>query len=116
MIEAGPAAIHRRTSFEPDSDWQTAELASRYAAAERRLHYLGDWHTHPGGTNKLSITDRRTMRCIARSHQARCPHPIMAVLAGEEPWALVVWQYRARPRWRNRIEELSIKVYDTPTG
>ena len=113
IIGAGPTAIHRRTSFQPDSDWQTAELARRYAAADRRLHYLGDWHSHPGGTSTLSATDRRTMRCIARSDEARCPQPIMVVLAGEEPWTFVARQLRTRQRWRNPLEELPIKLYGT---
>jgi integrative and conjugative element protein (TIGR02256 family) len=110
-IGPGPAANHRRTGFDPDSAWQTRQIALRYEAAGRRITYLGDWHTHPGGTTALSRTDRRTLRGIARHSEARCPAPIMAVLADGEPWTIAVWQQAPRSVLRGRLNELPVHSY-----
>jgi integrative and conjugative element protein (TIGR02256 family) len=110
-IGPGPDADHRRTGFDPDADWQAAELARRYDATNRRVHYLGDWHTHPGGTSTLSRTDRRTLREIARHRDARCPHPVMAVLAGGEPWILIIHQQAPRPLRRTKLEQFAVRIY-----
>src|SRR3989442_1461190 len=48
-VGPGPQAAHRRTSFEPDHEFQEAEIRRLYRGSGRRLAYLGDWHTHPRG-------------------------------------------------------------------
>jgi len=111
-IGPGPRANHRRTGFDPDTDWQTAELARRYDAADRRIRYLGDWHTHPAGTTALSRTDRRTLRAIGRHPDAHCPQPVMAVLAGGDPWTMCVRQPTSRLLRRIRLDNLAIRLYD----
>lgn len=110
-IGPGPGAHHRRTGFDPDSDWQTVELARRYEASDRRVRYLGDWHTHPDGTTKLSRTDRRTLRAIAQHPDAYCPHPVMVVLGGGDPWMMCVRQPTPRPFRRMRLDSLAIRLY-----
>jgi integrative and conjugative element protein (TIGR02256 family) len=110
-IGPGPNAGHRRTGFDPDTNWQTRELVRRYAAADRRLCYLGDWHTHPRGRTALSRIDRHTLGAIARHPDARCPHPVMAVLAGGDPWTLAVRQLTPRPLYRSRIDRLEVQLH-----
>lgn len=110
-IGPGPKADHRRTGFDPDTNWQASELARRYRDADRRISYLGDWHTHPGGTTTLSRTDRRTLRAIARHPDARCPHPVMAVLAGGAPWTLTIRQSTPQPLRRRVLSALAIQMY-----
>lgn len=80
IVGPGPEAHHDKTSFDPDSEWQAAQIAQLYAASGRRLSYLGDWHTHPGATPTPSTRDHRTLRAIARHTPARCPEPIMVIL------------------------------------
>ncbi|MDT0275541.1 Mov34/MPN/PAD-1 family protein [Blastococcus goldschmidtiae] len=106
VIGPGPDATHRSTSFTPDAAWQEAQLADAYEQAGRRLQYLGDWHTHPRGTARLSSTDRATLRRIAAHADARAPYPVMALLAGGPLWQVVVRQQirRRRPLWRLTLE------------
>lgn len=111
-IGPGPGGNHRRAGFDPDTDWQTSELALRYAAHHRRITYLGDWHTHPGGSSTLSRTDRRTVRAIAHHADARCPHPVMAVLAGGKPWTLVIRQHGQRSILRSKLDVLELRIYN----
>lgn len=112
VIGPGPAASHQRAGFHPDSRWQSAEIARRYAEAGRRLRYLGDWHTHPRGAGRLSRTDRRTLCTIARDTKASCPHPVMAVLAGGDPWRLVIHQSGRRLLHPARLQQLQVHPYD----
>jgi integrative and conjugative element protein (TIGR02256 family) len=79
IIGPGPAAKHSRYAFEPDADYQQAELEAHYSTTEGRESYLGDWHTHPHGPCIPSRTDKRTLAHIALTPSSRIQHPIMAI-------------------------------------
>lgn len=81
VIGPGPGAIHKRWSFYPDHDWQCAQLDRIYSVSGGVAVYLGDWHTHPKGSRRMSWTDRRTLRRL----QGGCSHitqPLMLIGAG----------------------------------
>lgn len=80
VIGPGPRATHARYTFEPDSEWQAEQVAAAWHR-NPALEYLGDWHTHPGGTTRFSRLDTETAQSIADAPQARQPAPIMVVLA-----------------------------------
>lgn len=84
IIGPGPRAVHKRARFSPDSGWQRTEIARAYDASERRLSYLGDWHSHPAGGTTPSLRDEKTARRIGRSRAARVAHPVMIIVAGKE--------------------------------
>lgn len=108
VIGPGPAAEHARMSFLPDTDWQRAEVARLWTTAPE-LEYLGDWHTHPGGSPGLSALDRKTLRSIAEYPDARQPRPVMLVLALSDDGGV---RSRAE-RWaRDRSEGVRIEVRD----
>ena len=111
VIGPGPRATHRATSFTPDAGWQERQLADAYEQAGRRLQYLGDWHSHPRGTIRLSGTDRATLRHIAHERQARAAHPVMAVLAGGPLWQVAVRQHVRR---RGAPRRLRLQVWEPP--
>jgi integrative and conjugative element protein (TIGR02256 family) len=93
VVGPGPSARHGARTFEPDYDWQEKQIAELYESSGRRLSYLGDWHTHPGGSVTPSPTDLRTIRNIAACAEARCPRPLMAILGGPttDGWELGVF-------------------------
>lgn len=105
QIGPGPKAMHRPHRFEPDADWQRDEVARCYEQSGRIATYLGDWHSHPGGSAKPSRLDRKTARSIARSPEARLQHPLMVILAGSNDWSPQAYQYRL---WRLRRGELQL--------
>lgn len=80
VIGPGPKAQHERHGFTPDADWQAAEVAKAWNL-DRSVEYLGDWHTHPGGTTRFSDLDRQAAVTISRSAAARQPRPVLLVLA-----------------------------------
>ena len=112
VIGPGPRANHRATSFTPDAAWQERQLADAYEQAGRRLQYLGDWHSHPRGTIRLSGTDRATLRLIAHHPDARAAHPVMAVLAGGPLWQVAVRQHVRR---RGAPLRLQLQVWEPPS-
>lgn len=80
VIGPGPGATHERYRFTPDAAWQANEVADLWSA-DNTVAYLGDWHTHPEGTTRLSDLDAQTARDIAASQAARQPTPVMMVVA-----------------------------------
>lgn len=93
----GPEAGHFRHRFEPDCEWQERRIATIYLESGRLTTYLGDWHSHPGGTKRPSRLDRKTAVAIARTPAARAPYPLMLILAGEPgDWTVGSYRYRRR--------------------
>lgn len=80
VVGPGPDAEHAASSFEPDADWQRAELADAWRRHAGAIEYLGDWHTHPNGTPNLSALDREALTTIAEHPAARAPRPWMVIL------------------------------------
>jgi integrative and conjugative element protein (TIGR02256 family) len=95
----GPEAVHRLDEFIPDAPFQRNEVARIYRDSGRLHTYLGDWHTHPRGSLRLSRRDVRTLASIGATPAARATAPLMGILAGEVPlWELAIWRYTRR-RW-----------------
>ncbi len=91
LIHGGPAADRKGSSFMPDHAFQEAEIARVYVESGRIATYLGDWHSHPGGSTNLSSIDRCTLVAILRAPQARLQLALLAVVAGGPHWAIDVW-------------------------
>lgn len=104
LVGPGPEAVHAPHRFEPDGEWQDARIARAYERSGRVVTYLGDWHSHPGGSARPSRTDRQTARRIARTHAARARRPLMLILWGRPgDWALTAYQWR-----RRRLREANV--------
>lgn len=98
VVEAvgpGADANHQDTTFEPDQHHHETIIAQRYVESGGQTTYLGDWHSHPGGTTHLSFRDRRVLHLVATYEEARCPTPVMAIVAGtpQEGWRVGLWTY-----------------------
>lgn len=118
-VGPGPSAIHGLDSFMPDHAFQDREIAKAYEKSDRRITYLGDWHSHPRGTAALSWKDRRTLRRIACSDGARAPVPLMFVVAAKKLTKSVLWYTDRRSisklsRFSNALPlwNLTIKLFE----
>lgn len=49
------------------------------------LHYVGEWHSHPGGDPAPSGPDRAAMSRIVADPLYRCPAPILLIVGGRAP-------------------------------
>lgn len=47
------------------------------------VHYLGEWHSHPGGRSTPSDQDIRSQFAIANDKLANCPETILVVIGGD---------------------------------
>lgn len=99
-VGPGPGGIHQPHRFEPDNDHHVATVGEVYQRSGRKVTYLGDWHTHPGGLPTPSRTDLRTLSRIAEDEPSRCPEPITLILAGDATggWMARVHAWAPR-RW-----------------
>lgn len=90
-IGPGPRAVHDRVAFLPDQIFHVKRIAEIYRASGRRISYLGDWHTHPGGSAYLSECDEATLMLIALNKKARAPQPVMLILCPGPIWLPHAW-------------------------
>ena len=93
VVGPGPNAVHETTWFRPDYDYHDAEVARLYRESAGTTTYLGDWHSHPGASEPhLSGKDKRVIRNIAQSAEARAPNPLMLMLfGGSVQWNAFAW-------------------------
>jgi integrative and conjugative element protein (TIGR02256 family) len=119
-VGPGPAAIHERYSYEHDHDWEADQIAVEYERSERSHVYIGDWHTHPDlSSGRLSGTDKRSLRRVLGSREARLCRTLMVVLFGRpQEWGADIWLARlgraSRWSWRRSllIEPVCLQRYD----
>lgn len=108
VIGPGAQALHSRTRFEPDHDWQSAQLDIHYSQSRGGHRYLGDWHTHPDGVGDLSWLDRRTLARIAAGERTGEEKPLMVVGGGTPgKWA---WLAHAYTRRRVRLWAVTVRA------
>jgi len=108
VVGPGPNASHARASFVPDHGYHDGEIARLYAESGRRHAYLGDWHSHPGGSCALSRTDRRTLRRIATTAEARAPEPLMLIVGGFVDWTFAAHHLALGAAWFRPVRSLEI--------
>lgn len=80
VVGPGLAAVHEPQRFEPDYEWQATRVGELWTDDES-LEYLGDWHTHPGGSTAMSPLDCAALRAIAGASEANQASPVMLILA-----------------------------------
>jgi integrative and conjugative element protein (TIGR02256 family) len=116
----GPDAVHRRFSYEHDHVWEAEQIAADYERSGRAYVYIGDWHTHPDASSgRISGTDKRALRQVLNSPEARLPQALMLVLFGQpQEWQVNIWIAEFAPRsawwWRPSllIEPAQLRRFD----
>lgn len=59
------------------------QLERVYKKSRGRLHYLGEWHTHPSASSMPSITDIRSLYKLANEPEVATDTPILFILGGD---------------------------------
>lgn len=115
-IGPGPNAVHLQNRFMPDHSWQCEQLEDLFQKSSGAWVYLGDWHTHPDGSPKMSRLDQRTLRSIAQYKQAENPRPLMLIGGNSSPdWDWVGFQYRSNRLIRlwASYRQCSLRLFQT---
>lgn len=71
-----------RTWFKRGRKGLDALLKRRWREGQ---HYIGEWHSHPGGSAQPSGSDISTMRRIASDPLYRCASPVLLIVGGDPP-------------------------------
>jgi integrative and conjugative element protein (TIGR02256 family) len=82
-LESMTGARKSRTRFYRPPDDVDGQLARVYEGSGGRIHYLGEWHTHPGGAPSPSTTDLNTLQGLARSRSVATDTPFMVILGSD---------------------------------
>lgn len=51
-----------------------------FKSSKGRVHYVGEWHSHPNGAPSPSGTDHDNMMVIAHDPNAECPECILIII------------------------------------
>jgi integrative and conjugative element protein (TIGR02256 family) len=76
----GPRARHRPWSIAPDREATQAAVKEVHASSEGALSYIGEWHTHPGGTDRPSRQDLNSIATIASEEGVDVAEPLMMIV------------------------------------
>jgi proteasome lid subunit RPN8/RPN11 len=70
-----------KMSFTPDHKDLSKKLEEINSIYEGKLEYLGDWHTHPNGSNMFSGSDFNSIKDVAYSTFVKIKNPILMIAA-----------------------------------
>jgi len=65
IVGPGLNAKHFPYKFLPDHEYQIKAIQDIFNETNHKSDYLGDWHTHPTGSCKMSWRDNKTLKNIA---------------------------------------------------
>lgn len=113
IVGPGSDALHRPSTFLPDHAYHVQEMQRIHAASHGAHGYLGDWHTHPNGAERLSALDKRTLLVIGRDPDAQCPQPVMLLFSGGSvEWRVHAFTLTRPTHFRGRrVIEVHIRLY-----
>ncbi len=72
-----------RSWFTRPSDVEDKSLSKLHRKTKGRTHYLGEWHSHPGGPSFPSPVDLSTLQKLARSPDVAADTPILIIIGGD---------------------------------
>lgn len=91
-----------RTAFERGVRGLRDFLARLFRRSGGLEHYVGEWHSHPGGSAFPSSTDERNTMGVARDAGAQCAECILLIVAVDPDHADVgAWVFS---RERGRVD------------
>lgn len=76
----GPKAKHRPFSFVPDRVATQEAIRAVHAQSDGVYSYVGEWHTHPGGSSQPSGRDLRSLAAIASEPQVDLAAPAAIIV------------------------------------
>ena len=81
--DPGPGAIQSATKFEKDVKYCQEFLDKLYIESNRKIFYLGEWHSHPNTNNNPSGTDLNSLSEIAFEKEYLTDCPVMIIFSNE---------------------------------
>lgn len=79
----GPKATKKGTKFEKDIEYCQNFLDKLYVDSNKKILYLGEWHSHPALDNRLSGQDIESLSGIAEQKEYLTIDPVSIILSNE---------------------------------
>jgi integrative and conjugative element protein (TIGR02256 family) len=79
LIGAGPGAKHGKYYMVPDDHYQQEKLLEHFERTDGRESFLGEWHSHPEASPRMSRTDRRTLHNVTIKSENLAALPVMMI-------------------------------------
>ena len=81
--EPGPKAIKSATKFEKDVTFCQDFLDKLYLESNKKIVYVGEWHSHPSENNQPSGTDIKSLSEIAIQKEYLTDNPAMIIFSNK---------------------------------
>ena len=65
--------------FQPNPEDLNLKLKGIDEKYDGKLFYVGDWHSHPGGSNQFSSPDLQSITRVAKSSKVNTHNPILLI-------------------------------------
>lgn len=69
------------TKFEPDHKELNSLTKEYYKQFNNKVIYIGDWHSHPNGSNHFSQPDFNSIKDVANSKTVNIKNPILLIVS-----------------------------------
>jgi integrative and conjugative element protein (TIGR02256 family) len=79
--EPGPNAIKSSTKFEKDVTFCQNFLDKLYLDSNKKIVYVGEWHSHPSVNNQPSGTDIKSLSAISLQKEYLTENPTMIIFS-----------------------------------
>ncbi len=81
--DPGPKAIRLPTKFEKDVAYCQGFLDNLYLESNKKVVYVGEWHSHPSENNQPSGTDIKSLSDIAMQKEYLTDNPAMIIFSNK---------------------------------
>jgi integrative and conjugative element protein (TIGR02256 family) len=82
VLEAKKGARRSLRSFFRPSDKEDNQLKQIYKKTRGKIHYLGEWHSHPKASPLPSYRDETTMKQLVRDLKVAADTPLLLIVGG----------------------------------
>lgn len=77
----GPNASHSATEFRKDVAFCQEFLDNAYVTSDRKVVYVGEWHSHPCSSNAPSALDIKSLTEISQQKDYLTTNPVMIIFS-----------------------------------
>jgi integrative and conjugative element protein (TIGR02256 family) len=102
-LATGPTidSEHKPTTFKRGIEGIKDQITFAQQNISPKLHYIGEWHSHPNNKPYPSYTDLKQMQIFAKNRQFGIKSPLLLIVGGNPPskldWLFSLNSYKKEP-------------------
>lgn len=83
VVGPGLSAKHGKFTFTPDYQYHNEESKRHFKNTKGKEYYIGDWHTHPNASPRMSWLDKITILRNAKRANHTDNRSLMMIIGGQ---------------------------------